>query len=248
MPRWLAGPFGGTGLGLGVGGADRRPDADVRLATCRRAAPATLSAAGRADGIAALHALVLLAPPLLSTDVFSYQAYARMGALFGANPYLTARTRSRSTRCIPFIGAKWVNTPSVYGPVFTVLSYVLAPLSIAVSALAYKAIAALSSLAIIALVWNAARLRGVDQVKAVALVGLNPLLVVYGVGGGHNDMLMLAAGGRRRVRCCSSTESGSAAAAGDRRDGDQAHRRAVPAVRARRRGGRLRGAAAAATC
>ncbi len=24
------------------------------------------------------------------------------------------------------------------------------------------------------------------------MVGLNPLLVVYGVGGGHNDLLMLA--------------------------------------------------------
>ena len=58
--------------------------------------------------------------------------------------------------------------------------------------LAYKAIAALSSLAIVALVWNGARLRGVDQVKAAALFGLNPLIVVYGVGGGHNDLLMLA--------------------------------------------------------
>src|SRR5205085_1234858 len=43
----------------------------------------------------------------------------------------------------------------------------------------------------IALVYNAARMRGVDQVKAAALVGLNPLVVVYGVGGGHNDLLML---------------------------------------------------------
>jgi hypothetical protein len=30
-------------------------------------------------------------------------------------------------------------------------------------------------------------------VKAVALVGLNPLLLIYGVGGGHNDLLMLLA-------------------------------------------------------
>jgi hypothetical protein len=29
-------------------------------------------------------------------------------------------------------------------------------------------------------------------VRAAALVGLNPLLVVYGVGGAHNDLLMLA--------------------------------------------------------
>jgi len=71
------------------------------------------------------------------------------------------------------------------------LSYVLAPLSIPASVLAYKAIAAFSSLAVVALVWNGARLRGVDPVRAAALVGLNPLIVVYGVGGGHNDLLML---------------------------------------------------------
>jgi uncharacterized membrane protein len=82
--------------------------------------------------------------------------------------------------------------PTVYGPVFTALSYALAPLSIPASVFAYKAIAAVSSLAIVALVWNGARLRGVDQTRAVALVGLNPLIVVYGVGGGHNDLLMLA--------------------------------------------------------
>ena len=79
----------------------------------------------------------------------------------------------------------------------------------------YKGIAALSSLAIVALVWNGARLRGVDQVKAAALVGLNPLIVVYGVGGGHNDLLMLApavAG----VVCSSRGEPDGAAARSSR--------------------------------
>ena len=45
---------------------------------------------------------------------------------------------------------------------------------------------------IVFVVWNAARLRGLDPVKAVALVGLNPVIIVFGVGGGHNDLLMLA--------------------------------------------------------
>jgi alpha-1,6-mannosyltransferase len=130
---------------------------------------------------------------LLSTDVFSYQAYARMGALYSTNPYLHGPHVIALDPLYPFIDAKWVTTPTAYGPVFTSLSYLLAPLSIAASALAYKAIAALASLATVALVWNGARLRGLDPVKAAALVGLNPLIVLYGVGGGHNDMLMLAA-------------------------------------------------------
>jgi alpha-1,6-mannosyltransferase len=77
--------------------------------------------------------------------------------------------------------------------VFTVFTYLLAPLGIATSVFAYKGIAALASLALVAVVWRCARLRDLDPVKAVALVGLNPLLVIYGVGDGHNDMLMLLA-------------------------------------------------------
>jgi Glycosyltransferase family 87 len=194
VPQWLAGPFGSTGLGLGVGvliGVLMLMF--VSYAVVVHAAD-RLSARSVLMCIAGLHALVLLAPPLVSTDVFSYQAYARMGSMYSADPYLHGPSAIGLDPVYPFIGAKWVTTPTVYGPVFTVISYALASASIAASALAYKVIAALSSLAIVAIVWNAARLRGVDPVKAAALVGLNPLLVVYGVGGGHNDMLMVALG------------------------------------------------------
>jgi Glycosyltransferase family 87 len=193
VPGWLAGPFGSAGLDLGVGGLT------AALALMFASYVLAVRAADRLSGrtvlmaIAALHALILLAPPLLSTDVFSYQAYARMWAVYGANPYLHGPHAIALDPLYPFIGAKWVTTPTVYGPIFTTLSYLLAPLSIAASALAYKAIAVLASLGTVALVWNAARLRGIDPVKAAALVGLNPLIIVYGVGGGHNDLLMLTA-------------------------------------------------------
>ena len=74
--------------------------------------------------IAALNALVLLAPPLLSTDIFSYQAYARLGAIYGANPYLQGPHAIALDPVYPFIGAKWVTIPTAYGPVFTGLSLV----------------------------------------------------------------------------------------------------------------------------
>lgn len=192
IPRWLAGPFGGSGLGLGVGGLI------VVLVLMFVSYVVAVQAADRMSAravlmtIAALHALVLLAPPLLSMDVFSYQAYARMGAEYGLNPYLSGPHAIALDPLYPFIGAKWVGTPTAYGPVFTAISYLLAPLSIVSSVFAYKSIAAVASLATVALVWNTARVRGVDPVKAAALVGLNPLIVVYGVGGGHNDLLMLA--------------------------------------------------------
>ena len=87
---------------------------------------------------------------------------------------------------------QWAGTPSVYGPLFTAISYLLVPFGIAADVLAHKAVAAASSLILISLVWRAARLRGIDPTKAAALVGLNPVIVLFGVGGGHNDLLMLA--------------------------------------------------------
>jgi hypothetical protein len=57
--------------------------------------------------------------------------------------------------------------------------------------LAYKALAAVSSLVLILLVWRAASLRGLSPVRAAVLVGLNPVIVLYGVGG-HDDLMVLA--------------------------------------------------------
>ncbi len=142
--------------------------------------------------IAALNALVLLAPPLLSTDLFSYIAYGRLGATYNINPYLHGPNAISFDPLYQLVGVQWTHTPTAYGPLFTALSYPLAGLDVAVNVFAYKAIAALSCLAIVVLVWHAAQLRGLDPIKAVALVGLNPVIVVYGVGGGHNDLLMLA--------------------------------------------------------
>ncbi len=191
IPRWLSGPFGSTGLALGDGGLI------VVLALMFVSYVFAVQASERLSArlvlacIAAMYALVLLAPPLLSTDIFSYQFYGRMGALYGANPYLAGPHALALDPLFPYIGAKWSYTPTVYGPLFTALSYSLARLSIAANVLTYKAIAACAGLGTVALVWNAARLRGINPVKAAALVGLNPLVVIYGVGGGHNDLLML---------------------------------------------------------
>jgi alpha-1,6-mannosyltransferase len=193
VPKFLAGPFGGANIDLhwfGLVGVLTAMFACYVLAV--RAAD-RLSPRAVLMTIAALYALVLLAPPLVSTDIFSYGAYGRMGTVYGANPYLHGPAAITLDPLYPFIGAKWVTTPSAYGPVFTALSYVLAPMSIAASVFAYKAIAIVASLVTVAAVWNAARWRGVNPVKAAALVGLNPLTVIYGIGGGHNDLLMLAA-------------------------------------------------------
>jgi hypothetical protein len=192
LPGWLAGPFGGVGGSLGLAALIVVSvvlfiSYAAAASGAHRLSPRIVLAA-----ILALHAMVLFAPPLFSSDVFSYAAYARIGAVYGANPYLHGPSAFPLEALHPLIGVQWVGTPTVYGPLFTALSYLLVPLGIAAEVLAYKAVAAASSLVLTALIWKAARLRGLDEVKAAALVGLNPVIVLFGVGGGHNDLLMLA--------------------------------------------------------
>ncbi|MEA2199091.1 MAG: alpha,6-mannosyltransferase [Solirubrobacteraceae bacterium] len=193
MPAWLAGVFAHAGVTLGSGGLIALFALMFASYVLVVRGATQLSPRLVLMSIALLSALFLFAPVLFSTDVFSYQAYGRMGTVYGTNPYLHGPSTIRLDPLYPFIGSKWVSTPSAYGPVFTALSYAFAHLDISASVVAYKSIAAIAFLATVALVWNGARIRGLDPVRAAAIVGLNPLTVVWGLGGGHNDLLMLAA-------------------------------------------------------
>jgi hypothetical protein len=151
--------------------------------------------------IAVFVVVVLLAPPLFSTDLFSYQEYARLFFGFHVNPYTNSSQvldagPQFADPIYAYIGPKWISTPTVYGPLFTLLSGLFEKTSttdaIAFSAYAYKTIAALSCAAIIWMVWKSAQLRDINPVRGAVLIGLNPLVVLYGIGGGHNDLLMMA--------------------------------------------------------
>jgi Glycosyltransferase family 87 len=192
LPGSLAGPLAGAGLKLGVFALIAAfGTMFVSYAVATRAA-AQLRARTVLLAILALHAIVLLAPPLFSSDVFSYQAYSRMGVVYDSNPYLHGPSAIPLQGLHSLIGAQWLATPSAYGPLFTALSYLLVPFDIAADVTVYKLVAAASSLVLILLVWRAASLRGLSPVRAAVLVGLNPVIVLYGVGGGHNDLMMLA--------------------------------------------------------
>ena len=104
----LAGSFGTTGLHLGSAGLSIVIVAMFAsyLLTVRSAS--RLSPLLVLGAIAALHALMLLAPPLFSTDVFSYQFYGRIGALYGANPYLAGPFALHLDPLYPLIGSKWI--------------------------------------------------------------------------------------------------------------------------------------------
>ena len=52
----------------------------------------------------ALHAIVFAGPILLSTDVFSYIAYARMGVVHGLNPYMHGPQSISSDPVFRYVG------------------------------------------------------------------------------------------------------------------------------------------------
>lgn len=192
FPAWITGPLGGLADTIG------RSEFltllllmwlayGVVIATSRRVRPALALSA-----VAAMHVTFLLAPPLMSTDVFSYVDYARLGAIHGLNPYLHTPFAAPGDVVYPLVGEKWRHTATAYGPLFTLVSYPLAHLSVPNAVWALKGLATLASGGCLVLVWRCARLLGGDGLRPALLVGLNPMLLVYAIGGGHNDLIMIA--------------------------------------------------------
>ncbi|MGN6189685.1 MAG: polyprenol phosphomannose-dependent alpha 1,6 mannosyltransferase MptB [Conexibacter sp.] len=191
FPGWLAGPLHRLGVVLSA------PRGALLLVVmlvtylvvlaCARAG--AISPRVAIGALVTAHAIFLLAPPLFSADVFGYVDYARLWVLHGLDPYVHGAADAARDPATPFV--RWRDIATPYGPLFTLLSVPLAWLSVSAALWACKAAAAALSLACCALVWRIARRRALDPVRAVLFVGLNPLLLAYGVGGAHNDFLLL---------------------------------------------------------
>lgn len=188
-PGWLTGLYGG-GFALSTDAYEAFLLAAVLAWALLLALPGALGRRVVVGLAGALIVLFALAPPLLSLDVFSYISYARLGAEHGLNPY-THAPEAIPTDPAAMRVQDFSDSVSVYGPLFTLLSYPLGMLGVPAAMWSLKAIAALSLAGIAAVCARLARLRGVDPVAAVTFVALNPLMLVYVVGGAHNDGLMV---------------------------------------------------------
>jgi hypothetical protein len=138
----------------------------------------------------ALQLIVFAGPVLISTDVFSYIAYARMGIVHGINPYSHGPVSIAGDPVYRYVGKDWIKVATAYGPLYTLLSYPLAPLGVVGALWGMKLEALLASAGTLALTWRCARMRGLDPKLALIVVGVNPLWVIYGLGGAHNDLIM----------------------------------------------------------
>jgi alpha-1,6-mannosyltransferase len=191
-PDWLLGPFEPLAAGF-AGGSLGGPLFYAALwvalgAYCVVLARArSLGTRTVAGAIAAAHVLFLLAPPLLSQDVFSYVAYARLDVVHGLDPYTHSPSDAPGDAVFPYAGSK--DFTSVYGPLFTVATFPLAKTGVPFAFWTLKAVAAAASLGVVALVWWCAKRLGRDPRLPALVVGLNPLVLVHVVGGAHNDAL-----------------------------------------------------------
>jgi hypothetical protein len=196
FPRWMAGPLGGLWPGLTGNGTILRWLFTGAIVAMYAAYVVALRYSGRLQArwvigaILAVHAVFLLAPPLALTDVFNYINYGRMEVVHHLNPYTTIPI-SEPHSDPAFALSNWHQLLSPYGPLFTLVTFAVVPLGVAGSFWALKCILALASLATIYLVWKCARLLGRDPVAAIVLVGLNPIVLVWGLGGDHNDFLTM---------------------------------------------------------
>lgn len=140
--------------------------------------------------LVALHVGFALCPPVISADVFGYLAYGRLEVLHGLSPYTHAPAAVPGDPLLAYVGLQ--GHPSPYGPLFTLGSYAVAPLGSVAGLWTMKAVHAASALACLAFVWVCARRLGREPLPVLVFVGLNPLWLVWAVGGAHNDLLMMA--------------------------------------------------------
>lgn len=196
FPGWMAGPLGGLWPSL------TRSETALKIVftaiiaamyACYALGMRRISALGARWVIGAILAVQLiffLSPPLTLTDVFNYINYARMDVVHNLNPYATIPALEPHSDPT-FALSNWHDLLSPYGPLFTILAFSVALLPVAVSFWVAKGAIALLTLAMLALVWRCARLLDRDPVQAVVFVGLNPIVLIWGLGGDHNDIFMV---------------------------------------------------------
>jgi hypothetical protein len=188
-PSWLAGPLAGlapglTDLGFSIAILAMLVGYGVVVAYARELPTrATLGA------IAVLVLAFTLTTPLLSADLFGYIGYARLGVLHHINPYQHGVDAAPRDPVFPLI--YWTHPTSPYGPLFTLGSYALGHGSLAFATWTLKAIGGLACLGSVGLAWWCARRMGRAALRAALLLGANPLLLIYAVGGAHNDLIVM---------------------------------------------------------
>jgi hypothetical protein len=162
-----------------------------------RAERAPISARARLISVVVVGALwcvpVLLGPPLLSHDVYSYASQGEM-ARRGIDPTSQGPNALKRTRWVWQVDSIWRDAPAPYGPVAVEAGERVVQLTGDDPAAAIWGFRALAMLGVImAGIGVASIARSSKQSPAVAVaVGIaSPLVLLHLIGGSHNDALMM---------------------------------------------------------
>jgi hypothetical protein len=197
FPAWMAGPLGGLwpsftrsteALKAIVTGAIVAMYASYLLLAVRPTP--RISVRWAIAAVICAHVIMLLCPPFSLTDVFNYINYGRMEIVHHLNPYTTIPVLEPHSDPT-FALSNWHKLLSPYGPLFTLMTFAVVPLGVGGAFWALKLLLMVASLATVLLVYKSARLLGRNPVAAIVLVGLNPIVLIWGLGGDHNDSFMM---------------------------------------------------------
>jgi hypothetical protein len=198
--RWLAelvGLDGVRGSVLAAVGVVAVSSAAVAFVLVLRESRRGTISARTVIGLAvAYHVALLFLPLLFSRDVYSYAYYGRIAAAYHANPYVATPADFPHDVLATFVGPKWVDTPAVYGALWTQVSAVVTRAADDVGTVisAFRVIAIAASLGTVFVVAGLVRrVRPEREAFAVALVGLNPVVLFQSAASGHNDLLVALA-------------------------------------------------------
>ena len=137
---------------------------------------------------------VALCPPLFSRDVYAYVAQGELLA-HGISPYRRGPAALADPGIVSLVDPMWRHATAPYGPLFMGVSELSVTVARhhALAAVAVLRVVCVASVGVVALATAViARAVDADPGRAVALVALNPLVVLVFVGGAHNDALMVA--------------------------------------------------------
>ena len=189
FPGWLSGPFHGLGSHL----TWTSFYAEVLVLCALWVAALVLADSIRLRwamaAVVALHALLMLAPPIGLSDAFNYIAYGRLAVEHGLNPYTD--TLVSVPHDPVFAYATWPDWTNPYGPLATLAFSPLGLVGVPQALWMAKVVVAAAGVGLAWLVAACARELDRPAGSAVVLVALNPVLLVYAVAGAHIDLLMM---------------------------------------------------------
>ena len=137
-------------------------------------------------------ALIAMYPPTAASDLFHYHADARTAWLFGQNPLVFPPGDTD----YPILFS-WNTLPSPYGPGWSLLTGIFAPLMmpkdyLLATLFGFKVLAAASYLGCAWLVYRIVSIAPSGRpLFAFVLFAWNPFMLLRVVGDGHNDLVMM---------------------------------------------------------